>query len=128
MNDELDRLRSALHAAPPSADERARAQTLNLARQNFDRTQESAATSRPMRNRSGFLAGIATGVRTMLASIGTRSALYAASSAAVIGLGVFIVLPDNRLTPRSSPTVLNEAEHALAQRRRSDADEAVHQP
>ena len=80
MTDDFDTLRKALRAAPPDADPARRADTLARAMAAFDAhreaPQESARDARPMSDRPKG-AGFLTGVREMLQSLSTRSALAA---------------------------------------------------
>ncbi|MCB2109690.1 MAG: VWA domain-containing protein [Rhodobacteraceae bacterium] len=89
MSDELDKLRAALTSAPPAPDPGARAETLRLAMENFERHQETAEAARP-KSGSAEPAGILTGVRAMLSRLTTRGALAATASIAVVGVGVMI--------------------------------------
>ncbi|MFN6951423.1 MAG: vWA domain-containing protein [Albidovulum sp.] len=97
MNDELDRLRDGLRAAPPAPDPQARVQTLRRAMESFDRHQENRAALRPMSDRPDG-AGFLTGVRRMLSHLSPRATLAATASVAVIGLALALY-PQFRQTP-----------------------------
>ena len=83
MTDDLDRLKTALKAAP-APDAAARDAALRLAQQAFDRLQESAGDARSSQDRPTGPAGAAgflDGVRTMLTYLTSRPALAAESEA-----------------------------------------------
>ncbi len=89
MTDELDKLRSSMKAALPTADPEAKATALRLALENFDRHQETANAARPMSDRPER-AGFLTGVREMLSRLTSRGALAATASVAAIGVAIAI--------------------------------------
>ena len=91
MTDDFEDLRAALKAAPmPEPDAKARA--MAQAMENFDRIQGSAAAARPNQARP-MTAGVLNGVRRMLKSLNTRTALAATTSVAALCLGLIVVLP-----------------------------------
>jgi Ca-activated chloride channel family protein len=97
MTDDFDRLASALKAAPPP-EPGAKEAALRLAMENYDRLQASAAGARPSLDpphKAGFL----TGVLAMLKSLATRPLLAATTSAAALGLGLVVILPQMQAPP-----------------------------
>lgn len=113
MTDELDRLRTALKAAPPAADPEAKAQALRLALENFDRHQGTAASLRPTSDRP-LRAGVLTGVRRMLTHLSPRAVLGATASFAVIACAIALY-PELRPAPGLPPAVIGGTEPAPAQ-------------
>ncbi len=118
MTDELDALRAALRAPPPDPD--AKAATMRLALENFDRLQGSTNPLRPSEDRP-TKAGFLNGVRRMLKTLNTRPYLAATTSAAALCIGLLVGwpqlqnglpdLPKPKLTsqeiappPRTAPT------------------------
>lgn len=96
MTDEFDRLAKGLRAAPPP-DQAAKAEALRLAMENFDRLQGTPHAARPTsESRKGFWSG----VLNMLDFLTSRGALAATTSLAALALGVVIVTPTLRDTPR----------------------------
>lgn len=111
MTDDFDRLTAALKAAPapePSAKEAA----LRLAMENFDRLQESAGQPRPSQDHPK--PGVLTGVRSMLNRLTSRPLLAATTSAAALGLGLVVILPQMQaptgpaLPPAPEPALMAE--------------------
>ena len=91
MTDELDTLKAALKAAP-QPEPGARAAALMLAMENFDRLQGSTDPTRLFQDRPTE-AGFLKGVRRMLKTLNTKTALAATTSAAAICLGLFVAWP-----------------------------------
>ena len=91
-DDDLDRLRTALHVATPQPDPRAKAAALALARKSFDDAQGSATEARPSRE-SPEVGGFMTGVKRMFAKLTMRPVLAAAAGVAVAGVAVVVALP-----------------------------------
>jgi len=101
MNDELDRLKAALKSTPdPDAD--AKSAAIALARKNFADLQGSADSARLTKD-SPMKAGFLSGAKKMLHTQNLRPLLYATSSIAVIGVGLVLVLPMDRLVPELRP-------------------------
>jgi Ca-activated chloride channel family protein len=94
MTDDLSDLRRALQAAP-APDAAAKARTMALAMENFDRLQGSpqgfAETPRSSEDRPE--AATLNGVRRMLNFLTTRPALAATTSVAALIIGVAVILP-----------------------------------
>lgn len=112
MTDEFDRLTAALKSAPPP-EPGAKEAALRLAMENYDRLQASAAGARPSLDpphKAGFL----TGVLAMLKSLATRPILAATTSAAALGLGLVVILPQMQaptgpaLPPAPEPALMAE--------------------
>ena len=112
MTNDLDRLKAALSAATPPIDGDAKARAMMLAEKSFAASQETAPATRPIHNRPEKPAGFVTGVFKMFAKTKLRPVLYATSSLAVIGLGVFLVLPMDQL---KSPSMLEKSDKARSQ-------------
>lgn len=112
MTDDLDDLKSALHALPP-ADAAAKAAAIALAMRNFDSLQSSGqgspASMRPNQDRQKQ-AGFLNGVRNMLTSITSRGFLAATTSAAALSLGLIVVLPTLNQPNPSLPLIRPEAD------------------
>ena len=90
MTDDLDDLRRALKAAPaPEAD--AKARTMQLAMENFDRLQGSTEPARSSEDRTK--AAPLNGVRRMFHYLTSRPALAATTSVAALIIGVAVILP-----------------------------------
>lgn len=108
MTDDLDDLRAALKAAP-APDGEAKARALQLAMENFDRTQGSSPAPRSSEDRTK--AAPLNGVRRMFQYLTSRPALAATTSVAALLIGVAVVLPvaDLRL---GKPTVVVETGEA----------------
>lgn len=87
MTDELDDLKQALRAATPDPDPATRAAHLALAEKNFADLQESRDGARHISNRPSR--GLWTGVKTMLTTLTSRTALT--MTTAVVAFG-FLVL------------------------------------
>ena len=128
---DLDRLTRALRDAPrPEPDARHRA--LAAAMQAFDELpQGSADEMRSSQDRPQAGAGFLTGVRTMLSQLSLRPVLAATTSAAALGLGLFVVLPLDRapqgpVLPLSAP-VAETAPNAKDAAPRAEADARVRQ-
>lgn len=129
MTDELDRLKAALAAATPSIDPQAKARAMMLAEKSFAASQETAIDARPILNRPEKPAGFVTGVLKMFANTKLRPALYATSSLAVVGLGMFLVLPMDQLKAPATFSKNDEtrsqaeapAERALADQSKPEA-------
>jgi Ca-activated chloride channel homolog len=94
MTDDLDRLKTALHAETPSPDADAKARAIALAQKNFATRQGSTDAARPIHNRSENRAGFVERVRHMFTNIGLRPALLTTTSLAAVGLAVFVMLPN----------------------------------
>ena len=114
MTNDLDRLKAALSAATPPIDGDAKARAMMLAEKSFAASQETAPATRPIHNRPEKPAGFVTGVFKMFAKTKLRPVLYATSSLAVIGLGVFLVLPMDQL---KSPSMLEKVTRPAAKPR-----------
>lgn len=96
---DLDRLTRALRDAPPPRSE-ARQQAIAAAMRAFDTLpQGSEGEMRSSQDRPQRGAGFLTGVRSMLSQLSFRPILAATTSAAALGLGLFVVLPLDR-TPQ----------------------------
>jgi Ca-activated chloride channel family protein len=127
MTDDLDRLKTALKAAP-APDAAARDAALRLAQQNFDRLQESAGDARSSQDRPTGPAGAAgflDGVRTMLTYLTSRPALAASTSVAALVIGVAVILPVAR---GYRPPTLPVTEAPLAPDLSSSVAEAADAP
>lgn len=132
MTDDFDRLTAALKAAPPP-EPGAKEAALRLAMENYDRLQASAPGARPSLDpaqKAGFL----TGVLAMLKSLATRPILAATTSAAALGLGLVVILPQMQaptgpaLPPAPEPALMAEpapAPSAPAARAKAAAPEAA---
>ena len=107
MTDDLDMLRASLKAAAPAPDPEAKARTLRLAMENFDRHQETAKGTRPMTDRPGR-AGFLTGVRRMLSRLTPGPALAATASVAAIGVAIAIYPGLNRPPVLPEPASISE--------------------
>ena len=94
-DDDLDRLRAALRAAPPPHADR-RAEALAVAMRNFDRQQgsgqEPAPEARLTQDRPNG-AGFLNGVRDMLKHLTSRPVLGLTTSAAAVLIGLGIIYP-----------------------------------
>lgn len=130
MSDPMDRLKSAMAQATPSADPATKAETLALARKSFDAAQGMADGARPNSARS-HTASLAERIRTMIAHFG-RPGLYGAFGAttALVAVGLFLTLPDlqHAMTPPTGEivTVSEQATApAPAQRSVPSADMAL---
>ena len=112
MTDDFDRLTAALKAAP-APEPQAKEAALRLAMENFDRLQASAPEARPSHDRPQR-AGILTGVRQMLNRLTSRPLLAATTSAAALGLGLVVILPQMQaptgpaLPPTPEPVLMAE--------------------
>jgi Ca-activated chloride channel homolog len=103
MTDGFEDLRAALKAAPkPEQDAKARA--MAQAMENFDRLQGSGTMARPNQARPR-MAGVLNGVRQMLKSLNTRTALAATTSVAALCLGLIVVLPQVGQMPTVVPSL-----------------------
>lgn len=109
MTDDFDRLTSALKAAP-APEPQAKEAALRLAMENFDRLQAAAPEARPSHDRPQR-AGILTGVRQMLNRLTARPLLAATTSAAALGLGLVVILPQMQAPtgPALPPATQTEA-------------------
>ena len=137
MTDDFDRLTAALKAAP-APEPQAKEAALRLAMENFDRLQASAPEVRPSHDRPQR-AGILTGVRQMLNRLTSRPLLAATTSAAALGLGLVVILPQMQaptgpaLPPAPEPVLMAEpaaeppapAKPAPAARAKAAAPEAA---
>ncbi len=97
-NPELDQLQDALRRATPRPPEGARERAMTAAMAAFDAlpqedAQGSGAQMRSSQDRPDMGAGFLTGVRKMLSNLTARPVLAATTSAAALGLGLFVVLP-----------------------------------
>ena len=123
MSDEADlaALKAALKAMPgPSG--AARANSLRLAMENFDRLQGSTADARLIQDRPSR-AGFLKGARAMWKTITSRPALAATTSvlALVVGIGVVLTLPPVDLRPEAVlPVAGKPADVPAADRRKAD--------
>ncbi|MDI3336738.1 VWA domain-containing protein [Defluviimonas aestuarii] len=122
MSDEFDKLRAGLKANP-APDPAAKAETLRLATENFDRHQETATKPRPNQDRPER-AGVLTGVREMFTKLTTRGALAATASVAAIGIGVMIwpSLEGQKVTPQPTVPVVQEPAPAENENRLRQAE------
>lgn len=111
MTDELDRLKSALKAAP-APDPAAKDRALRLAQENFARHQETAGAARPT-GKSTLWETIMSGLSSNL-----RPALYATSCLVVAGAAFVTYQGWEATRPtlnlESQPAVLSDAEAADA--------------
>ncbi|MDG1282921.1 MAG: VWA domain-containing protein [Pseudorhodobacter sp.] len=102
MTDDLDIIRAALRDAP-KPDPAARKNAIAAAMQNFDRMhQETAAPARPIHDRS-LNAAPMKGLAKMFRTLSTHPFLTATTSAAALGLGVVLILPQQDLAPQGQP-------------------------
>ncbi|MBL4916173.1 vWA domain-containing protein [Szabonella alba] len=95
---DLDRLQRGLLAATPPAPDGARDRAMAAALAAFDAlpqadAQGSGAQMRSSQDRPVSGAGFLTGVRTMLSNLAFRPVLAATTSAAALGVGLFVLLP-----------------------------------
>ena len=124
MSDEADlaALKAALKAMPgPSG--AARANSLRLAMENFDRLQGSTADARLIQDRPSR-AGYLKGARAMWNTLTSRPALAATTSvlALVVGIGVVLTLPTIDLRPEAVvPVAGKPADDPAADRRKAEA-------
>lgn len=109
MTDDFDRLTAALKAAP-EPEPQAKEAALRRAMENFDRLQAAAPAARPSHDRPQR-AGILTGVRQMLNRLTSRPLLAATTSAAALGLGLVVILPQMQAPtgPALPPATQTEA-------------------
>ena len=115
MTDDLDDLTAALRARP-AADPAAKARAMALAMKNFDAGQGLQPTPRPSQDRRRT-AGFLKGLRDMLTPVSLRGYLAATTSAAVLGLGLVVVLPplsQPHLAPPASDLATTDAPGAAA--------------
>jgi len=114
MTDELDALRQALKAAPPTPEPAAKAAALARAMENFDAApkaaQGSAMPPRPISDRPAR-AGFLTGVREMLMNLTPRPALAATASVVAIAVAL-TVYPTLKRAPVPAPTPVAEEKAA----------------
>lgn len=94
MTDDLDRLKAALMAQTPDPDPDAKARAIALAQKTFTTRQGLTNAARPTDNRPENRAGFVERIHHMFANFGLRPMLLTTSSLAVVGLGVFLVLPN----------------------------------
>lgn len=112
MTDDLERLKAALRAATPTPDPDAREAAIALAKKNFAARQGTTETTRLMHDGQEKRAGFVTGVMKMFEKLGVRSALYATTSLAVVGLGIVLVLPMEGFRPPTGIPELRKVEEA----------------
>ena len=119
---DLAALKAALKAMPgPSG--AARANSLRLAMENFDRLQGTTADARLIQDRPSR-AGFLKGARAMWKTITSRPALAATTSvlALVVGIGVVLTLPPLDLRPEAVlPVAGKPADDPAADRRKAEA-------
>ena len=97
MTDDLDDLKRLMDRTTPDPDPDKKASHLALARQNFDRHQETARAARQTSDRPKT--GLIGGLKTMLTQLTTRGALTATT--AMVAFGLVIALP--QLTEKPLP-------------------------
>ncbi|MBV1895840.1 MAG: VWA domain-containing protein [Rhodobacteraceae bacterium] len=97
MNDDLDDLKSALHAATPAPDAAKKAAHLALARKNFADHQGSRDEARLMSDRPsrGFL----TGVTKMLNALTSRGGLTATTALVAVAFVAFVPMNGTSILP-----------------------------
>lgn len=106
MTDDLDRLKAALMAQTPEPNPDAKARAIAHAEKTFAARQGMADAARPNDNRPENRAGFVERMKHMFANFGLRQTLLTTSSLAVVGLGVFLVLPNGlEFPPRDLVTV-----------------------
>lgn len=124
MTDDLDRLARALRGAAPAPDPEKRAEHIRRAMESFDRAQEAGRGARPIADRparAGFakgltamLSNLTTRPAAMLSRLATRPALALTTSAAALGLVLFVALPEMQrpgmVTPPAEPAARKAAE------------------
>lgn len=96
MSDDLDKLKATLRAATPAPRPEGREAALRLAMENYDRLQGSRDAARLSQDRPAR-AGVLNGVLAMLKNLNSRATLAATTSVAAICLGLFVILPAQRL-------------------------------
>ncbi len=125
---DLDQLTNAMHGASPAPDDAKRDANIALSEQNFEKLhaarQGSSDAARLIPDRPEKL-GFIAGVRNMLKSLSTKSALAATTSIATLGLALFVVLPnvnmqDLRTAQKSDPQPV-----AITQDIKSDEGTAI---
>ncbi len=104
MSDEfdLDRLASALKAAPPPPDPARKAENIALAEKIFDRAQESLAAARPTPEASP-MGAFSKGVAKMFHALTSRAAMATTTAIVAVGVVIFVARPDLPL-PRLQST------------------------
>lgn len=91
MSDELDKLKAAMNATTPKADEPAQMRAIDAGMEAFEKNfQGSEDTARPTREQSQLWALISRGAIDMLRTLTSRQALMAIASVATIALAVVL--------------------------------------
>lgn len=91
MSDELDKLKAALDAATPEAEEHAQMRAIDAGMDAFEKNfQGSEDAARPTREQSRWWALISRGAIDMLRTLTSRQALMATASVATIALAVVL--------------------------------------
>ena len=93
MNDDLDQLKAALKSATPVPNAIVRERTLALAQDNFMALQEVTNTARFHNTRGVKEIGFFNRVKQVFTNLNVRLGIYASSGLAVIGVGIFFILP-----------------------------------
>jgi len=131
MSDDLKRLQAALHLATPPVDDDAKARAIAVAKKNFQACQGTSAATRLTDERPKERGGYLSGVKTVLNKISLRPALYATSSLAVIGLGIFLVNPTGISLPSperhevQKPSIVASKPTIVAAKKNRAANEPV---
>ena len=91
MSDELDKLKAAIDAAAPEADEAAQMRAVDAGMEAFEKNfQGSEDAARPTREQSQLWALISRGAIDMLRTLTNRQVLMATASVATIALAVVL--------------------------------------
>ena len=93
MIDDLDQLKAALKSATPVPNAIVRERTLALAQDNFMALQEETNTARLHNTRGVKEIGFFNRVKQVFTNLNVRLGIYASSGLAVIGVGIFFILP-----------------------------------
>jgi len=93
MTDDLENLKTLMDAATPAPDARRRAENLERAQKNLDRSQGSRVVMRPTVNR-GLKARLTEGAKSMLNALSHRGALTATTAIAAVAL--VMIVPQTR--------------------------------
>jgi Ca-activated chloride channel homolog len=111
MTDDMDLIRAALRDAP-KPDSAARQDNIALAMKNFDRMhQGNAQTARPIEDRNANAAPL-KGLAKMFRTLSSHPILTATTSAAALGLGIVLILPQEgsiATNPYAQPEAAPEA-------------------
>ena len=93
MNDDLNQLKAALKSATPVPNAIVRERTFALAQNNFMALQEETNTARFHNTRGAQGERFFTRVKQVFTNLNVRLGIYASSGLAVIGVGIFFILP-----------------------------------